>query len=145
MKNVSIAALVLASAGGAGFLGLGVGYLAADGTPDVETRTVTKEVPVEKVITKEVEVPVVKEVTPEACHEAIAAAEDMGQTSGDFARLTSQYPPLISRAFSAGLTQDVPESERILARMETILGGIKDLNRDVDSIVVRFNTAKAKC
>lgn len=157
MKTIAVAGLAGAVLFGTAVLAMGVGYTAADGVPDTKTVTKTRtvEVPVEKrvevkvPVTKEVEVPVTKrvevEVTPEACLRAISAAEDMGHQAGEFADITAQYPPLVSRAYDAGLTQDLQKAQQVLDKMDSLLGDLKRVNGQVDEVVADFNQAKVDC
>lgn len=137
-------------------LGLGLGYLAADGQPDVQTQTVTKEVPV--VHTKEVEVPgpvrwrtrTVQQTkvhkvysTPSSCLSAINAAEEIRRQSGTFAKTAAQYPPLVAEAYKAGVLQDAGAAHDIAARMRGLTGRIRNLS--LDEAYEVFEVASSSC
>lgn len=122
-------------------LGLGLGYLAADGQPDVQV----KEVPVVHTIAKRVEVPgpvrwktrtetqvqvrKVKVYTvPSACLAALNSADDIQAQAGVFARTAAQYPPLVAKAYKAGVLQDGQQAKDIAARMQGLTGKIEGLS-----------------
>lgn len=157
MKALGVTLLTAGVSTGTLLLGMGMGYLSADGVPDLQTQTKTVEVevpvevPVEKIVEKEVPVEVevvkwkTKEVAPDACRDAISAAEEVGIAASDFADIMAQYPPLVAKSYSAGLMQNMQKAESVLTTME-------GLNEDMDSVLAHtedavrdFNSAKAGC
>ncbi len=133
-----------------GLLGMGVGYLAADGMPDVETktRTITEEVVREVKVpgpTREVEVVKTKEVVPEDCRSAISSAENVGLLAGDLAGITAKWPMLVPRAFDAGLNQSPGQAQKVISDMEDLTEDMKNLQVKVEDEVSTFNKAKAGC
>jgi len=154
MKTILAATLIAASAGGSGLLGLGLGYVSADGVPDLQpaqVRTVTKEVPVTKTVTKEVPVEVVKwktkevPVTPKACTDAIRRAEKVGLHAANFADVVSHYPPLVSQALTAGVNMDTDAAEAILDQMKVLNSRMEQINIRLTPDVQAFNEAKSSC
>jgi uncharacterized protein YcfJ len=132
-KNLVVAAVVAVLGLMMTACGGGSDSTAAAPEPKVVVKTET--------VTKEVKVPVV----PQACKDAISAAEDMGRASHDFAGTASGYPPLIGKAFGAGLKGDVGTAQRILDRMRVLNGELHGEVGQVSEVVDRFNEAKVKC
>lgn len=107
--------------------------LGAAGQPEPETETVTVtkevEVPVEKIITEQVEVEV--PVTPEACLEALDLSE---QGFG----LASEAMGYMSDAMTAASTFDIVALEAATAELEV-------LNPKLTALSDPMNAAKAEC
>lgn len=128
--------------------GLGIGATTLE--PEVQTKTkeveVIKEVevpgPVEtKVETKEV----TKEVIPQACKDAIQTAREVAANVAFFAETASEYPPLVGRAFEAGLNQDSGEAQSVISKMEELND---DLGKAADTAGPQadaFNKAAEGC
>lgn len=161
MKTLIIS---LSSAALAGFLGMGLGYVSADGVPD--TVTETKEVPGPvRTVTKEIEVPSptktvevevpgpTKTVTKEvkyipakiktSCLFAMDRAEAVGDHAAEFADISAQYLPLIQEAYQAGVAMDSVDD--IIAEMERLSSLNQDLNRRTGNTIDQYNRASSVC
>jgi hypothetical protein len=151
MKKTSVAAIVGGSAL-SGLLGMGLGYLSADGVPDTETKTVevVKEVPVPgptTTVTEEVEVEKrVEYIDPKvkmACTYAMDRAEQVGEHAAEFADIAAGYLPLIEEAYMRGVS--VQGVEPIISEMERLSAMNEDLNRRTDKTIGQYNRAASAC
>lgn len=144
--STTILVLTLAFVGGVALLlGLGLGMLAGP-PPEVRTKEVRVEVPGP---TREVEVPVevvrTKEVTPEACRTAIAAAEDLGETTARLMEDFSEWPLLVPQAYDAGLTMSQRKADKVIGSMDDLTRRHEKSLAEVETLVAAFNDAKAGC
>lgn len=146
-----------------GFLGMGVGYLSADGMPDVQTKTVTHEVasPTHTIVkwkTKRVEVPgptqvkwktrtkvETQQVTPQACLDAIDDAENIARNVASFTKVVVHYPTMVGEAYKAGLNMDGTKGLQIARHMKRLSQQMESINNDTAGNVDQFNTDKTAC
>lgn len=139
MNTTKTLLLAAGSAFVAGTFGLGFG-MAFGPPPETVTKVQGVEVPGETV-----EVVKTKEVTPEACRTAIAAAEDLGETTSRTFEDMAEWPLLVPRAFEAGLLQDAQEADEVLAEMDDLTQRHEKSLGEVEGLVEAFNVAKAGC
>jgi hypothetical protein len=128
MKKVLIVGAVCA------LLGIGVGSASGE-APKPETVTKTETV------TREVEV----EVTPQACLDAIDAAEKVGGITQDFINSASAYPDLVVRAAKAGMNFDAAAIEGITTEIEGLTEDFTGQAKRMRPTVAAFNAAKTDC
>jgi len=118
-KSVTLTAVV------AGVLGITLGAAASGETPEPEVRTETKTV------TEEVEVEVPVEVTPQACVDAIAAADEGFIVAGDGFALFGEFADLSSQAVIAASEWDV-------ATLDALTPQIEDVNARLNGLTVEL-------
>lgn len=88
-------------------------------------------VTIEKVVEKEVEVEVIKEVTPASCIEALDVVTEAIE-------LFTTYPAMASEAVRAAGTFDTPGLNAVTKKIETF-------NSDLDEITPRIGTPVSEC
>lgn len=141
MKSIIVGAFALS-------IGVGLGFLAAGGEPEPTVKTVTEEVEVPgPTVTEEVEVEKQVEVatTPQACLDAITAAEQGFTLSGEFAESSVEVSELLFPTLKAGYNRDVAAMERITADVERITADVRSINGRLSDTADQFNAAKAEC
>jgi hypothetical protein len=75
---------------------------------------------------------VTKEVTPQACLDALDSARKAFSLVSDFTDVVSEYPPLVGQAAQAGMTSDVAGLNRIVRKMRSINSRMDDINAQMD-------------
>lgn len=96
-------------------------------------------------VTKTVQQPVAVEKTPQACLDALDAAEQLTDDSRSFVRAILPYPNLVLKAAKAGMTLDPSKLDEVTATVKTITAEVNGITDDVSGHVDAYNAAAAEC
>ncbi len=113
--------------------------------PKHEERVVIKEVPSETIVEKVVEKRIEVKVVPQACLDAIDAARDVARGVVMFTEAAGIYPPLVGRAFQAGVLSDAGEAEEVVDAMQEANAGMDEAAEYTAPVVAAFNKAAGGC
>lgn len=105
------------------------------------TSAATPTAPVTKTVTKTVTVT----KTPKSCLVAIAAAEKVYGHTGEFVMTASRMPPLIGKAYHAGLVMDNAEAQQVIDKVNTLSNEVKTETTKITADRGTFDRNAALC
>lgn len=116
-----------------GFIGVVIG------TGGAKTKTVEHTTTVVQTKT------VTRNVSPQSCRDAIAAARDAFAIVGDAFGAASTYPTLVSDAAKAGAAQDVSAITDVTTKMDAVQATISADNKKLGAQADVMNAAADRC
>ena len=137
---------ILAGTGATVVLMVGVGIGASGSTDDQPPSSADLSAPT-VTVTKTVTTPGPRMApgTPQACLDALTAAEALTRDAGDFATTVTAYPDLIRRAALAGATGDTAAIQSITRKIESMSVEIRAETDSVNMHGARFRSTAADC